>query len=404
MIAKRNVAAKSVNTIASNLPIKSRTTKYVLSLPQYMLDEITRVNALIAASDANLKFGFVTDAHIYNAHYEKLYQVGQLEGLDFIVDGGDSIEGEHDKDEVLLYLSYISRIYTESGHDVIMCRGNHDTNFTDYATLVDQELIHNDEWYDRCCPHQVGEAVFDAVNPEGGYYYKDYDDAKIRVICMNTSDVIDDTGHALCHPVASDVRQTQFAWFCDHALNFMDKGSDKTNWGVIIVSHTSLFGTSYEIDYTNANEGTNNSNFAGVMTAFMEGGAYSATTNEGTDFQLISDVDFTEQGAMEYICGICGNAHWDVVSNTVMTLIGRPQIFVACMKCLQKGEGAGDGGTDLYPTTGDINTIVVPARPTGLSGDGTIDSELMDIFLINKATRTIQTIRYGAGADRTIAY
>ena len=185
----------------------------------------------------------------------------------------------------------------------------------------------------------------------------------------------------------------------------MDKGDNREGWAVIIFSHASVTtgvgGLIMRTEIDGVQE-RNTPNFIGVLNAFMTGTSFSLTTKPGTPFQLVSDVDFTSQGGLEFICSINGDAHFDVVRYE--PTLNRPNIQVVNNSTKQKGKEEGEGGADLYPSEGDIETVVVPARPTGKAGDGTIQSHAFDLFNIDRINRQITTIRYGAGADRVIPY
>ena len=72
-------------------------------------------------------------------------------------------------------------------------------------------------------------SVFDDDNPFGGYYYKDYNMAKIRVIVLNTTDTYfrGTEGEPIISPFTQLVQQKQLDWLSTRALNFSDKNNDK---------------------------------------------------------------------------------------------------------------------------------------------------------------------------------
>lgn len=381
-----------------NLKANNIIGKWEYPLPQTIRYEIGDVQNKCADIVSDFRFGFMTDVHIDSpTQYYKIRPFVELNksGIcDVLINCGDIAAYSGDATYRIKQLQDVVNILKDTNSDIIMARGNHDIYSKYVAGSVDDYVIPKRVWHNLCCHHQRNKAVFDVNNPLGGYYYKDYSDAKIRVIVLNTSDVLDDDGHWLGADASLEVdkqriQQEQFTWLCSVALDFSDKDTDKSNWGVITVSHSALFGPSYGLD-------TQATNVEGVFNAFMTGGTFAQTTDTGTVFQLVSNVDFSSQGAMEYIAHFAGNAHWDVVANATLV----PIIRTANMGNLRKTTTPTD-----YPTEGDIYTIVTPSRGTGgMAGDGTIECELFDVFNVNRQTKTITSVRYGAGADRIIPY
>lgn len=351
---------------------------------------------------ADFRFAFSTDAHINSpAQIYKMKQMIELNKLDFldvIINGGDLCVQNGEIGERIRQLYKTVDVFKDTHSDIVMCKGNHDVYSKYVAGSVDNYVIPKRVWHNLCCHHQRNKAIFDENNPLGGYYYKDYPTAKIRLVVLNTSDVIDDDGHWLGADVSIEVdrqriQQTQFTWLCSVALDFRDKGEDASNWGLITVAHTALVGNSYGLD-------TQRTNLEGVLNAFMAGGTFALTTDAGTAFQLISNVDFSSQGAMEYIAHFCGNAHWDIVAYHDLGYATIPNIVTANMGNERKTTTPTD-----YLTEGTIFDIVTPLRGTGgMDGDGTVECELMDIVNVNRTTKTIINVRYGAGDTRIIPY
>ena len=232
---------------------------------------------------------------------------------------------------------------------------------------------------------------FDENNPHGGYFYMDFESVKIRTIFLNTSDWYqeDENGNLLLDannkppldPMSVHIQQTQFDWFQNKALNFMDKGDDRHGWAVVIMSHAminNVVGIELRVG----------SIIEEVLKAFMDGASFSKTINRGTKHELVADCDFTEQGPMEFICAINGHRHLDRVTN--FALLNRPNFDVTNMH-----NGISQKITP-FPEDGNMweNERI----------DGTIGNEAFDIFTIDRKNRKIRTIRYGAGVNREVDY
>ena len=75
------------------------------------------------------------------------------------------------------------------------------------------------------------------------YYYKDWEDFKIRMIVLNTQDnelEYGQDGVLLWDPMGKcTFRQEQYEWLINVALDFSSKGADKSNWQTLVFCHIS---------------------------------------------------------------------------------------------------------------------------------------------------------------------
>lgn len=412
----------------------------------YISNEVKRVNRETLNSDGILNFIFSTDQHLAS-DLSDLYIMKEVASVansgrfDFLCMGGDMIQsgdtswyratdangnvtkdnGFQDKKEIVIdHMTQIANTFKDVKIPVYFCQGNHDVCFGAYHGARDYNAYYgyskgNANYKDpnaqsllpreffRLMNNRLGETVvWDGENPNGGYFYKDFDRAKIRVIFLQTQDVFNDDGTVVDTvnntSLNPRIQQKQFAWFCNKALNFMDKGEDRTNWAVVILSHVNvtLGGVS----------GGSISNeqcalIRGVLNAFMTGVTYTASTPSGFDFPLSASVDFTEQGAVDFICSINGHVHADTVMNIGEVIgtytsyhepsIDRPSIQVSATN-----------GTLVekdYSASQLKDYFIIPERV-----EGTISCECFDIFSIDRVNRKIKTIRFGAGDAREIDY
>lgn len=354
------------------------------TLEQYLIDEINEIEEKVVAINSSLNFTFATDIHnnIWNNQphkFQVLGEIGKRGIVDFVGIGGDIVDEGQPVSELKKRLLKLVN-YARDSYLTFICRGNHDTGFTNYTT---GDVIKPHEWYNIACRHLEEKVVFDEQNPQGGYYYKDFNNAKIRVIVLNTSDFYIEGDNSI-NPLTCRIRQQQFSWFQNKALNFMDKGTDRSNWGVVILSHAS-------INVVESSELNGKILICEVLKAFMTGTTYSANDNVGTAIELNANVDFTTQGPMELICSINGHRHWDRVTTLTAEFasLNRPCIAVA------NHSGNVDYKVDPLPAG-----ATVPTDRT----KGTINNELFDIFSIDRQARKIYTTRFGAGNDRVIDY
>lgn len=264
--------------------------------------------------------------------------------------------------------SFHSMAYTKTNTPIIMLQGNHDTNplsGTDTTKNVTQEVFYNLSMARARGLHQPTNKA---------YGYVDIEEAKVRVIWLNTSDIFDaTTGNALVAGQYTMIQQAQVQWFADIALDFTDKNTP-TDWSVIIMSHDSLSQVA-------------SSAFANILTAFMNGTSYSGTQTVavGTYSNVINySCDFTQQGELTVICEVNGHHHKDMIRELGTT--GIKQVYVAC-------EG---NASACYDNNGE--TAYYTRRR------GTSDEHLIDTLVLDKTNRKVYFKRFGVGEDREINY
>lgn len=250
----------------------------------------------------------------------------------------------------------------------IVLRGNHDNN---PVTGNDKtEMISNAEYY--ALYHERTIKGFAGTNKNYGFI--DFEQSKIRVIFLDSGDIYKDNGDPLTTGYNVAVRQAQMDWFCNTALNFTDK-ADRAEWAVITVSHAQL-------------KQLNEQAFNDVLYAFLHGSTASGTVTQtfddtGETNTVTYNVDFTAQGAMEYICHFNGHNHYDdafLMGNT-----NRYDIDIC---------------SDLNNGGARVNGVTQPYTYTS----GTINERCMDTCCIKKSNRTIYMKRLGVGTDRTFIY
>lgn len=419
--------------------IKNKIIDYNPIETDYINAEIERVKRETLRDDGVLNFIFSTDQHLKadlgEMHImQEVARVADLGQFDFVCMGGDMIQagdtswyaewedgvvvednGFVDKKEtVVSNLSDIAWELRDVRCPVFYCLGNHDVCFgayngarsrNNYYGYEEGDAEYNDPNAQSLLPREffrifnnrLGETVvWDDNNPQCGYFYKDFARSKIRVVVLNSQDVFNDDGTVVntvedtsLYPL---IQQKQLTWICDKALNFMDKGEERSEWAVIFLSHANvILGAA-----SGGSVGTEVcSLLRGVLNAFMTGGTYTGTTSADYQYDFSVNVDFTQQGAVDFICSINGHVHADTVMNIGEIVAGsnidRPSIQVS----------SANGTLDAkdYSESAYVDYFILPERT-----EGTITTECFDIFSIDRNARKIKTIRFGAGEDREISY
>lgn len=205
------------------------------AVPHYVRSEVERLaevvqlrqnaNTLtfIAASDFHYK---VSDAQ----QTESMMHMGQAMELlrkkihvDFTVSLGDMVwdSGEMEE-EGLAAMRFVSECLAGGcmGSPHLRARGNHDDLYKTGNLLTDSQIFANiGAWNSG--------AQFDPDNRLAGYCYLDFEEAKIRVILLNSAEVGRDSA---CYS------EEQITWLSS-ALDLNTKGND---WNSIILSHHPL--------------------------------------------------------------------------------------------------------------------------------------------------------------------
>lgn len=143
------------------------------------------------------------------------------------------------------------------------------------------------------------DVVFNPNDPTGGYFYKDFENEKIRIIVTNCFDNKDD--EAYLESVTWHREQTRF--IAEEALNFTNK-TNKSEWGVILLSHHM-----YHDDLNGAS--AIRWELYPILEAFQKGKNYSGANIGG----IAINVDFSKRGAGNLICTLHGHNHADNYDN-----------------------------------------------------------------------------------------
>ena len=355
-----------------------------------MIDPLTKrglddySTKVIATEKDGFRFMFFTDCHntttrgnFYKIRAAKHFLKYGI--VDAALIGGDLISELSTRvSNIKLQTQVVNELLDGgNGKPILFARGNHDAAL--YGTSVDPTQIMTEKaWHQTTLRHLNGAAIFDSLNPNSSYYYVDFEQHKIRVICIDTVSTDPLVGGVVTYNPRDIwfVNQEQVNWLQAEAL--VVNKADKSEWGVVVFSHMS----------TASNAGFNIRNGAAIenlLLAFKSGTALSQAYPYATDsnFDLTVTADFVSQGAMDYICFVNGHGHWDEV--VVSPVTGQPYISVI-------------GTEEFYP----------PDPPAGATTPdrvvGTLTAQGFDTFTIDRANRTIYAARFGAGADRVIEY
>ncbi len=226
-------------------------------------------------------------------------------------------------------------------------------------------------------------AVFHSGEKSRGYCYRDFEDWKLRVICVNTSDIQDLTPADNTKPIY--ISGTQGKWFAEK-LDMSDK-ADAADWSILILSHAPLdWGTGciYMCDilqaYKNGTSGsvvrdgvTISYNYAGKNAATIIGNCHGHNHNFQVDNLRIYNGDST-------------TSEIDIVR------FGMPN---ACFeRTNEKGENDTTEVWDIeYGEPTSYEKVANTAKDTSFC-----------VVTVDPVARKIYADCYGAGYDRQISY
>jgi len=211
----------------------------------------------------------------------------------------------------------------------------------------------------------------------GGYSFQDFPEFKTRVIVLNTSDGISEDG------IGMSAQQLQ--WFAE-SLDLSDK-PDASEWGILILSHIPLdFGPLPDT--------------AGrILDAYLGGTAVALVAEDSS-----ATYDFTGKNAAEIIANFHGHSRCLLADNLYLvnqnSAMYRSPIVRICIP------NAGSSGTNRFGTnnSADSNGIEFGETETFEKVPGTEKATAFNIVTIDRESKVIHCINYGAGYDREIPY
>lgn len=196
----------------------------------------------------------------------------------------------------------------------------------------------------------------------GGYFYRDFSDKKLRIICVNTTE----TNNSNLF-----VTDTQYNWFIG-TLDLSAK-SDASDWSILVLSHHPLdwYSSSYVFCY--------------ILEAYKSGGSWSSGN---------VSCNFAGKNSATLIGNIHGHIHNLLVDyinkgnvvNLNPTKVLRICTPEACINRANQYDGAWKDTTTHNKTTNS-------AKDTSFV-----------VYCIDLINQSIKAFCYGAGYDRNISY
>lgn len=255
-----------------------------------------------------------------------------LVGNDFIMISGDFIISDLDKSTSLgLIDTAIEAAGSYGSVPVYAVKGNHDTN-EDYKIGTDPETgkavystvdrITEIEFYEHAIAQSETTIVTDPANPYGGYYYVNFPKQKIRMVCLNTTEIRNDVD--IFNSTKSEFRRNgscsveQLTWVANVALQVPD------GWAVMMIAHIPpITGANVGVENETTADapfhtrGIRNASLTSLLEAFEAKGKGSVTTKtfiNGVAKNVSVSYDFTSLQDVEFIGYFSGHVHEDSLS------------------------------------------------------------------------------------------
>ena len=332
------------------------------TVPDYVVAEAMSVldKAVSAQGSRTFMLGAITDMHYGSSDYtdgvlhacQGMHHIAKRIKLDAVAVLGDyTDEHQMDTETAVTDLEEMNALLDRFGSTVnLRLKGNHDHRPGAAAQTYRYIMAHSDDvvWGSRI----------------GGYFYRDFPAYKLRVICLNTTEVARDN---------VSVSNEQYAFFVN-ALDLSAKG-DCAEWGILILSH-------HPLDWTVTSGAYR---FGNILNAYQSGGSWS----DGT-----ISCNYAGKNAAVIVCNIHGHIH------NLLT----DKIYV--------GEPGNSNKTSIWRMCVPASRVDWPNHYGGVWAETTTYGKTQNsakdtafnVVCIDLDARTIKAFCYGAGYDRAIEY
>lgn len=259
--------------------------------------------------------------------------------------------------------------------------GNHESLIYNYS-FNNNDYLDSTELYPLFGAYNTG-ATFPKNDKERGYCYRDFDDWKLRVISLNTSDIQD--FDASDDAFSIYVSGTQGKWFSE-TLDLSGK-PNASEWSILILSHAPLdwgSGCIYLCD---------------ILDAYVNGTS-GTVTRDGVTISY----DYSGKNSAQIIGNFHGHNHNLKVDNlrryvgndkTEPIKVNRYCIPNACF------ERTNERGKDDVK---DIWDIEYGEETSYEKVEGTAKDTAFSVVTVDPVKRIVYLDNYGAGYDREVKY
>ena len=389
------------NTGIAFVPIISGTDS---NIPTYITEEAERVAKTVYSKQNANTFTFlaIADMH-YHTNYPQIStsNIHAGQGMDLVRKGvnvdfavclgdngwGSGIVNDTNRATIEIGLEEIRKANqcidsAFRGVPNFRTPGNHDSLIYNY-TFNGNDYLDSSELFPLYGAYNRG-AVFQNAEKERGYCYRDFDDWKLRVICVNTSDIKDLTPSDSTPDVY--VSGTQGQWFAESLDLSAKENADE--WNILILSHAPL-------DW-----GVNCIYLCDILKAYIEGGSVSVIRDGVT-----ISYDYSGKNSATVIGNCHGHNHNFKTDNLRRLITGTATTEPISVKrfcipnaCFTRTNEKGENNKT------DILDIEYGEETSYEKVANTAQDTAFCVVTVDIVTRKIYADCYGAGYDREISY
>lgn len=266
--------------------------------------------------------------------------------------------------------------------------GNHDSLIYNY-TFNNNDYLDASDLFPLYGAYNKG-AIFQEGEKQRGYCYRDFEDWKLRVICMNTSDIQDLTPADDTYPIY--VSGTQTKWFAE-TLDMSNK-ENASDWSILILSHA-------PIDY-----GSRCNFLCNIVEAYVSGSAIKDGEKSYLEIDGIKiEYNYEGKNSATIIGNIHGHNHCFLVDylrrlNTDKKTTTPLSVKKICIPnaCFERSNERGENGE---PDAWDIE---YGEETSYEKVAGTEKDTSICVVTIDPVAKKIYADCYGAGYDRELSY
>lgn len=313
--------------------------------------------------------------------------------IDFFAHLGDVSSGSSETEPEMLkkQIEGFNAYFREAKSDlpVFICIGNHDTGIYYHKLQTDGSIhtLDGDYLYNNFTAYSASDKTVFGGQGNGGYCYRDFEDKKLRVIMLNTSEKL----------VARQIDNTTFGaqrlWLANVLLDLNSK-ENASEWGFIILCH-------YPADYGATMP------LSELLKAYVEGTSVTITDPADSDYYqgdgTNATVDFAGVNNAAFIAQFHGHIHNFLTSKLHVSKKQADSTFLvteydAWRMCIPNGQFNRE---NTYGTYSGISFSEDKSYPkTAYTAEGTS----FVVNVINPSEQKIYSFCYGAGYDRVIGY
>jgi hypothetical protein len=264
--------------------------------------------------------------------------------------------------------------------------GNHDAGIYYHNAINDGNIytLNGDYLYQNFTGRSASKDTVFGDPANGGYCYRDFNDKKLRVFLLNTSEKL------IKAQKDQATYGAQRVWLANALLDLNAK-ADATEWGFIILCH-------YPADYGG------NMPLSELLKAYVEGTNF--TIKDPVNDYYAGDatnqaVNFVGQNKAKFIAQFHGHVHNFKTSKLYSYASGSGVQYNAYRICIPNVQFDRE---NYYNTVGSYTDIDFGENVTYAKTANTANGTSFVINIINPSEEKIYSLCYGAGRDRTIGY